>query len=361
MKLVKDRCFHLPLQRPTGKGELFKKTVEPKHSIVINVYLHLVADIGKDIKVAKASLEADGLVAIPTETVYGLAANALKEEAVIKIFEAKNRPEFDPLIVHVSSLDFAKKVVAEVPETAEKLAKAFWPGPLTLVLKKNDMVPLSVTSGMDTVGVRVPKHPLTLELIKSLDFPLAAPSANPFGYTSPTTAFHVNTQLGQKINYILDGGPCSIGIESTIVSCLGDKVEVLRLGGITLEEIEKAIGRPVDEIRTSSDKPIAPGMLSSHYNPGKKVIIGNIDHNLRKFPRARVGVLSFKRTFKNLNVTKQVALSPKGDMKEAAKNLFGALRKLDSRAVEFILTEKVPDEGLGKAINDRLLRASQTE
>jgi L-threonylcarbamoyladenylate synthase len=317
-----------------------------------------VASSGKDIKEAKKCLEAGGLVAIPTETVYGLAANALDDESVIKIFEAKKRPAFDPLIVHVSSLSFAKTLVEDFPETAEKLAKAFWPGPLTVVLKKKDLVPFSVTSGMDTVGVRVPNHPLTLELLKSLDFPLAAPSANPFGYASPTTAFHVNTQLGDKIDYILDGGPCEVGIESTIISCVDNRVEVLRLGGITLEAIEKTLGRKVDEIRISSDKPNAPGMLTSHYNPGKKVIIGNIDHNLRKFPRARVGVLSFKRTFKNLNITKQVALSPKGDLHEAAKNLFGALRKLDSRSVEFILAELVPDEGIGRAINDRLTRAA---
>ena len=321
--------------------------------------MHFVADLGKDITQAKKALEAGNLVAIPTETVYGLAANAFNEEAIIKIFDVKQRPEFDPLIVHVSSLSFAKSLVASMPKDAEKLAKAFWPGPLTLVLKKSDLIPLSVTSGMDTVGVRVPNHRLTLALLKSLDFPLAAPSANPFGYASPTTPFHVTTQLGSKIDYVLDGGSCAVGIESTIVSCVDDKVEVLRLGGISVEELEKTLGKPIDNIKISSDKPNAPGMLSSHYNPGKKVIIGNIDHNLRKFPRARIGVLSFKRTFKNLNVTKQVALSPKGDVKEAAKNLFGALRKLDSRAVEFILTEKVPDEGLGKAINDRLLRASQ--
>ncbi|MFT4754699.1 MAG: L-threonylcarbamoyladenylate synthase [Salibacteraceae bacterium] len=318
-----------------------------------------MAVIGKDIKEAKEALENGGLVAIPTETVYGLAANAFKEESVIKIFEAKKRPSFDPLIVHVSSLSFAEQIVEEIPDSARKLAKAYWPGPLTLVLKKNDKIPLSVTSGMDTVGVRVPNHPLSLQLIKSLDFPLAAPSANPFGYTSPTQAFHVNNQLGNSVDYILDGGNCKVGIESTIVSCLDGKVVVLRLGGITVEEIEKTLGSPVDEVMISSDKPNAPGMLTSHYNPGKKVIIGNIDHNLRKFPRARIGVLSFKRTFKNLNITKQVALSPKGDMQEAAKNLFGALRKLDSRAVEFILTEEMPNEGLGRAINDRLLRASQ--
>ncbi|MGB0390155.1 MAG: L-threonylcarbamoyladenylate synthase [Salibacteraceae bacterium] len=318
-----------------------------------------MAALGQDIKQAKEALENGGLVAIPTETVYGLAANAYKEESVIKIFQAKNRPSFDPLIVHVSSLSFAEQIVEEIPDSARKLAKAYWPGPLTLVLKKNDKIPLSVTSGMDTVGVRVPNHPLSLQLIKSLDFPLAAPSANPFGYTSPTQAFHVNNQLGNAVDYILDGGNCKVGIESTIVSCVDNKVVVLRLGGLTIEEIEKTLGAPVDEVKISSDKPNAPGMLTSHYNPGKKVIIGNIDHNLRKFPRARVGVLSFKRTFKNLNITKQVALSPKGDIQEAAKNLFGALRKLDSRAVEFILTEEVPNEGLGRAINDRLLRASQ--
>ena len=318
-----------------------------------------MAALGKDIKQAKESLDNGGLVAIPTETVYGLAANALKEESVIKIFQAKNRPSFDPLIVHVSSVSCVNDLVSEFPDSAKKLAKAYWPGPLTLVMKKSEKIPLSVTSGMDTVGIRVPNHPLSLQLLKSLDFPLAAPSANPFGYTSPTQAFHVNNQLGNSVDYILDGGTCTVGIESTIVSCVGDNVTVLRLGGLTLEEIEKTLGKPVDEVKTSSDKPNAPGMLTSHYNPGKKVIIGNIDHNLRKFPRARIGVLAFKRTFKNLNITKQIALSPKGDMQEAAKNLFGALRKLDSRAVEFILTEKMPDEGLGKAINDRLLRASQ--
>lgn len=319
----------------------------------------MVADIGKDLEKAKQALVSNGLVAIPTETVYGLAANALNEDAVLKIFEVKNRPSFDPLIVHISKITDLKALVSEVPEEAKLLAKKFWPGPMTLVLKKSDLVPLSVTSGLDTVGVRIPKHPLTLKLLKSLDFPLAAPSANPFGYTSPTSAFHVNTQLGAKLDYILDGGNCDIGIESTIVACVDGKVEVLRLGGLSIEEIEKTLGKPIDEVRTSSDKPMAPGMLTSHYNPGKKIVVGNIEHNLRKYSKARVGVLSFKKSYKNLNITKQVILSPKGDINEAAKNLFGSLRKLDSRGVELILTEKVPNTGLGKAINDRLLRASQ--
>lgn len=321
-----------------------------------------MADIGKDITIAKQYLDDAGLVAIPTETVYGLAANALDADAVMKIFEAKNRPSFDPLIVHVSKAADVKKYVADFSDEAALLAKAFWPGPLTLVLPKNDLIPLAVTAGLETVAIRVPKHTLTQKLLRSIDFPLAAPSANPFGYTSPTSAFHVNTQLGAKVPYILDGGSCDVGIESTIIKCVGGMVTVLRLGGISTEEIEKVIGRPVDEIKTSTDHPEqadAPGMLSSHYNPGKKVIFGNIEFNLRKYAKARVGVLSFKTNYKNLNITKQVVLSNKGDLKEAAKNLFGSLRKLDARGVEIILAEKVPDQGLGRAINDRLLRASQ--
>lgn len=321
-----------------------------------------MAEIGKDIAVAKNHLDNGDLVSIPTETVYGLAANALSEDAVVKIFEAKNRPSFDPLIVHVSKASDVKKYVTDLSSEADLLAKKFWPGPLTLVLQKNDLIPLSVTSGLDTVAIRVPKHTLTQKLLKTLEFPLAAPSANPFGYTSPTTAFHVNSQMGSKLPYILDGGNCDVGIESTIVKCVDSKIEVLRLGGISIEEIEKVIGRPVDAVRTSTDNPEradAPGMLSSHYNPGKKVIFGSVEFNLRKYPKARVGVLSFKKEHKNLNITKQVVLSPKGDLKEAAKNLFGSLRKLDARGVEFIIAEKLPDEGLGRAINDRLLRASQ--
>jgi L-threonylcarbamoyladenylate synthase len=321
-----------------------------------------VAQVGKDIEIAKQHLDNADLVAIPTETVYGLAANALNADAVLRIFEAKNRPSFDPLIVHVSKAAEVKKFVKNFTAEAELLAKAFWPGPLTLVLEKNDSIPLSVTSGLDTVAIRVPKHSLTQKLLRSLTYPLAAPSANPFGYTSPTSAFHVNAQMGAKVPYILDGGNCDVGIESTIVKCTEGKVEVLRLGGISVEEIEKVIGKPVDEIRISTDNPEkadAPGMLSAHYNPGKKVILGNVEFNLRKHAKARVGVLSFKKEHKNLNITKQVVLSPKGDLKEAAKNLFGSLRKLDARGVELILAEKVPNEGLGRAINDRLTRASQ--
>lgn len=321
-----------------------------------------MAEIGKDIEVAKKHLDNGDLVAIPTETVYGLAANALDENAVLKVFEVKNRPSFDPLIVHVSKASEVKKYAQNISPEAEMLAKAFWPGPLTLVLEKTDIVPLAVTAGLNTVAIRVPKHPITQKLLRHLDYPLAAPSANPFGYTSPTTAFHVNSQLGGKLPYIVDGGNCDVGIESTIINCTQDKIVVLRLGGLTVEAIEEVIGRKVDEIRISTDNPeapAAPGMLSSHYNPGKKVILGNIEFNLRKHAKARVGVLSFKKSYKNLNITKQVVLSPKGDMKEAAKNLFGALRKLDARGVEIILAEKVPETGLGRAINDRLTRASQ--
>src|SRR6478735_1162446 len=192
-----------------------------------------MAEIGKDIVLAKQLLENGDLVAIPTETVYGLAGNALSATSVAKIFSTKNRPQFDPLIVHVPSLEKAKDYVSEVPDFAKALTEKFWPGPLTLLLKKKTVIPDLVTSGLDTVGIRCPDHSLTRDLLTSLDFPLAAPSANPFGYVSPTEPSHVNEQLGQKIKYILDGGVCPVGIESTIVGFENEGPVVYRLGGLS--------------------------------------------------------------------------------------------------------------------------------
>jgi L-threonylcarbamoyladenylate synthase len=194
-------------------------------------------EIGKDIQKAKQLIEAKELVAIPTETVYGLAANGLNADAVLKIYKAKNRPTFNPLILHVPYLGEAKKLVKYFPEKALQLAETFWPGPLTLVLPKNDIVPDMVTAGQSTVAIRVPNHPLTLQLLRALDFPLAAPSANPSGYISPTSAIHVQQQLGEKIAYVLDGGECSVGVESTIVKVTEDEVSILRYGGISVEDI----------------------------------------------------------------------------------------------------------------------------
>ena len=315
--------------------------------------------VGSDLKKAQQLLKDGKLVSIPTETVYGLAANALDKNAVASIFEVKQRPSFDPLIVHIGKIDDLNKYAVKVPELALKLAKEFWPGPLTLILEKSSNIPFLVTSGNETVGLRMPKHPLALELLRMLDFPLAAPSANPFGYVSPTTAQHVEEQLGDKIDYVLDGGNCEVGLESTIVKCTKDRVEILRLGGLTVEQIEACIGRKVDDIKLSSSNPQAPGMLSSHYSPSKKLIYGNVNHHLEDLDPDRVGFLWFDMSKGELSQDKQRILSKNSNLAEAASNLFRYLRELDALDIDVILAEALPDEGLGRAINDRLMRASE--
>lgn len=316
-----------------------------------------MAEIGKDIAKAKAFLEEGKLVAIPTETVYGLAANALDASAVTRIFAAKNRPYFDPLIVHVPDVEGAKKYVEEIPAKALSLMKEFWPGPITFLLQKKSIIPDLVTSGLDRVGIRCPNHELTHELLKSLAFPLAAPSANPFGYVSPTKPAHVNEQLGDKIDYILDGGVCNIGIESTIVGFENNVAIVYRVGGLSVEKIELIIGNV--EVRAQSvSNPQAPGQLQSHYAPQKKLKIGSISALLEENQGKKVGVLSFQKKYAFGSIEKQIVLSPAGDLNEAAQKLFSALRELDKSSVEIIFTEEVPDFGLGRAINDRLRRAS---
>ena len=317
-----------------------------------------MATTGTDLDLAADLLRNGKLVAIPTETVYGLAANAYLEEAVVTIFEAKQRPAFDPLIVHTHHISQFEKIAQHIPERAFQLAEAFMPGPLTLILPRHPSIPLLVTSGHESVGIRIPNHPLTLELLRNLDFPLAAPSANPFGYVSPTTAEHVNQQLGDRIPYILDGGPCQIGLESTIIRVVNEEVEILRLGGLAVEEIEDVIKQPVNRIKTSSSNPTAPGMLSSHYAPRKKVLLGNIETNLKNFNQEKVGVLAWQYAQNLVPEKQQFVLSPTGNLNEAARNLFAALRYLDTLPIDIILAEPVPDSGLGKAINDRLTRAS---
>jgi L-threonylcarbamoyladenylate synthase len=312
-----------------------------------------MAETGTDISFARDLLKKGELVAIPTETVYGLAGNALDSAAVARIFEVKNRPSFDPLIVHIADYQQLSKYVMHVPVLAERLAKEFWPGPLTLLLKKRSIIPDLVTSGLDTVGIRCPNHPLTQGLLKTIDFPLAAPSANPFGFISPTTAGHVTEQLGSKIKYVLDGGPCKIGIESTIVGFENNKAVIHRLGGIDVETLEKIVGDI--EMSSSPSLPKAPGQLKSHYAPAKKMFTADVETAIGMIDLDRVAVLSFATDYK---ATHQVILSPSGDLAEAAKNLFGALRQLDKMPVELILAELVPDEGIGRAINDRLRRAS---
>jgi len=311
---------------------------------------------GKDIIKAAKFLTQNEIVAIPTETVYGLAANALDAGAVLKIFEAKNRPHFDPLIVHIGNKADIDRYVLNVPATAQKLINAFWPGPLTLVLPKKDIIPDLLTSGLSEVAIRMPNHPLTLELLRLLSFPLAAPSANPFGYISPTTAQHVEEQLGDKIPYILDGGPANIGVESTIVRFEDEKVIVLRLGGIPVEEIAK-IASEVEIQVNPNDNPVAPGQLSSHYAPRKPLYVGNIAELLDEFKDKRIGLISFGKAIYS-NTSRQWNLSPDSDLHEAAKNLFRTLREADASDVDVIIARYVPDEGLGKAINDRLRRGN---
>lgn len=313
-----------------------------------------MAAIGKDINKAKELLAQGELVAIPTETVYGLAGNALDVDAVVKIFKAKSRPEFDPLIVHVPSLERAKAYIESVPDAAHKLTEKFWPGPLTILFRKKSIIPDLVTSGLNTVGIRCPAHPLTRELLETLSFPLSAPSANPFGYISPTTALHVEEQLGNKIQYILDGGACPVGIESTIVGFENDQPVIYRMGGLSIDAIENEVGKVIVQEHSSSN-PKAPGQLKSHYAPAKRLILGNIEDLLQKYPAHCSAMLTFQRDFNSPN---QIILSRQGSLEEAARNLFSALRTLDKMEVDVILAEQVPDTGLGKAINDRLRRAA---
>lgn len=318
-----------------------------------------MAEIGSDVEKAASLLMQGELVAVPTETVYGLAGNAIDVNVVAKIFAVKNRPEFDPLIVHVPSLRNADTFVKEIPKKAERLAQLFWPGPLTLLLqKKNDLIPPLVTAGLSTIGVRSPDHPLTRKLLTALPFPLAAPSANPFGYVSPTSPQHVNDQLGDKISYILDGGVCEVGIESTIVGFTATEQAVIhRLGGLSLERITAVLGE-VDVLTHSTSNPSAPGQLKSHYAPGKKLVIGKIEELLQVHPAHSSGILTFSQDYHSQY---QRILSPGGNMEEAAKNLFLFLREFDTMPIDIILTELLPEEGLGRAINDRLTRAASVD
>ncbi len=309
--------------------------------------------IGTDLQLAQNFLEKGDCVAIPTETVYGLAANALNPEAVAKIFEIKNRPAFDPLIVHIGSLDQVDALALHFPEIAQKLVRKFWPGPLTIILPKKNIVPDLVSSGLNTVGIRMPDHPITLALLRNLDFPLAAPSANPFGYISPTTARHVADQLAGKLPYILNGGPCHVGIESTIVSFINDIPQVLRLGGLSIEAIEAVIGKTTVSTQSTSN-PAAPGMLSSHYAPRKPLVMGDIADLVKKHEQLDFEVLAFR----DLQGHPGIALSKAGDLREAASNLFAALRTLDQSESDIIFAEPFPETGLGRAINDRLRRAA---
>ncbi len=312
--------------------------------------------IGTDINLAQQFLEQGNVIGIPTETVYGLAGNALNEEAVLKIFSVKNRPYFDPLIVHTHSLDEVIKYTQQVPQRALDLMEAFMPGPLTVLLPRQSCIPDLVTSGLETVAVRIPNHPLTLSLLQQLAFPLAAPSANPFGYISPTTSYHVYDQLHGRIPYILEGGATEIGVESTIVGFENNQAVVYRLGGLAIEEIERVVGKVLVQTNTSSD-PKSPGMLKSHYAPRKRLVLTDA-FDITDDELSRVGVIAWDKKVLGVPDHHQIMLSEKGSLKEAAKHLFAAMRTLDETDVDYIIAVRVPDVGLGRAINDRLKRAA---
>ncbi|NNF35476.1 MAG: threonylcarbamoyl-AMP synthase [Saprospiraceae bacterium] len=315
--------------------------------------------ISKDIEVATQILERGDIIAIPTETVYGLAGNIFDDGAIRKIFALKQRPLFNPLIVHIPSINNLNDIVEDVPIKANKLADAFWPGPLTLILKKKSAVPDLVTAGKPTVAVRIPNHPLTLQLLENLNFPLAAPSANPFGSISPTTPSHVFGYFSGKLPMVLDGGNCERGIESTIIGFENDEPIVYRLGSIALEEIEVVVG-PVKVRNKKESTPTAPGMLSRHYAPNTPThLVEDVSDFIAHMVGEKIGVVLFKEKIKEGHHIHQIVLSDAGNLEEATSRLYAALHYLDGMDLDLIVAEKFPDEGLGKSINDRLERATK--
>ena len=307
------------------------------------------------IQLAAEIIRNGNLVAFPTETVYGLGADALNAHACAKIFAAKNRPSFDPLIVHIAELSWLAKVCSPFDEHARRLVEKFWPGPLTLIVPKTDLVPDIVTAGLPHVALRMPNHPVALSLLRAAQTPVAAPSANPFGYISPTTAQHVAEQLGPQVDLILDGGPCTVGVESTILDLTAEQPRLLRPGGLPLETLEATLGA-IEIPDSDSSRPLAPGQLPSHYAPRTPV---EFWANEFKFSDHRfAGLLAFQTPAENLPFEKIEILSPSGDLREAAANLFSCLHRLDRAGLEVIYVEPVPEIGLGRAIMDRLRKAA---
>ena len=305
-----------------------------------------------EIEHAASLLRAGKLVAFPTETVYGLGANALDERAVGRIFEAKGRPSTSPIIVHVSSIEMARKVASDWPETAQHLAQKFWPGPLTLVLKKQPAIPAIVSAGLDTVGVRVPSHPVALGLIEAAQLPIAAPSANRFTQLSPTTAQHVREGLGDRVDHVLDGGACTVGIESTVLS-LADRAPVLlRPGGISRQQIEAVIGPVAQQTTANSEAHPSPGMHPRHYSPRTKLLLvrnGDVPEEgsgaylqLHQSPRSEV---------------REVVLMP-DEVSEYAARLYQTLHDVDARGYDWIAVEAPPNAPEWEAVRDRLTRAA---
>lgn len=318
----------------------------------------LDAAVPSAIRQAAACLQAGGVVAFPTETVYGLGADALNERAVAQVFAIKQRPAFDPLIVHIAQVDAVPRYASGIDGRARMLMQRCWPGPLTLVLPKQPVIPDLVTAGLGTVGLRMPAHPVALDLLRAAGTPIAAPSANPFGYVSPTTAQHVQDTLGEKIELILDGGPCAVGLESTVCALSGEEAVVLRPGGLSVEEIAALIG-PVRLPSFTDADPRSPGTLPQHYAPRVPLTLLAPGQAIpQPSPQERVGLLSFRPVPAAAAYTHQEALSAEGDVLEAATNLFAALHRFDRLGLDRLVVEAIPEQGLGRAIMDRLRRAS---
>lgn len=315
--------------------------------------------VSNDLNTAISLLNQGEVVAIPTETVYGLAANALDTNAILRIFEAKQRPHFNPLIVHCKSWESAQNYVLKVPSIAHELAKYFCPGALSFLLNKNNIIPDLISAGSPLVAIRIPQHPIAQALLQSLDYPLAAPSANEFGYISPTSAEHVFDSLKGKIPYILDGGSTQVGIESTIIGFSENgSILLYRKGGVSIESIEKVSGTKVINADIGDKlKPQSSGQLKSHYAPKTSLILGDIEHLYSLNKNKRIGLLSLSNSYSHLNFDYRFLLSQNHDLNEAAKNLFAFLRQLDQLDIDIILAEYMPQQGLGIAINDRLYRA----
>ncbi|MBU3681789.1 MAG: threonylcarbamoyl-AMP synthase [Flavobacterium sp.] len=315
--------------------------------------------ISQDLDKAISLLNQDELIAIPTETVYGLAGNIYSEKAIRSIFALKKRPLFNPLIVHIHSIDQLENLTTEFPEKAKQLAKQFWPGPLTLLLKKHPNVPDLITAGKDTVAIRIPNHPLTLALLSKLNYPLAAPSANPFGSISPTNALHVADYFVGQLPMVLEGGQCKNGIESTIVGFENGEPILYRLGAISQEDIERVVGQ-IPLKNKKENAPEAPGMLSRHYAPSTTTYIyTNLEESLTQHAGKKIGVLAFQQDYNNPAIAHIERLSTSGSLVESAAKLYAALHTLDRLQLDVLLVEKFPDNELGKSINDRLERATK--
>jgi L-threonylcarbamoyladenylate synthase len=313
-----------------------------------------------EIERAASVLRAGGLVAFPTETVYGLGANAEDPAAVMRIFEVKGRPPAHPLIVHIGHWELLEGWVDEISGTARVLAERFWPGPLTLVLRRGRRVPLEVTGGLETVAVRVPGHPVALALLAAFGGGVAAPSANRFGSVSPTTADHVRAELGDAVDVVLGGGPCQVGVESTIVDATGETPSVLRPGGVTREDLEAVLGRPLAFASVSHIR--VPGQHPSHYAPRAQVVLVQPEKLVAEAERAqeqghRVGVL-LPAAFAGAPVRAHAVLALPASMAAYARGLYGFLRELDQRGCDLIIASLPAKDGLGLAIADRLQRAA---